>query len=134
MSGRRVIPGNARQMVTTFYVPDQFSIQAASLGMATNTFSPMSAGRHTRGTDRGFTGDPGYGVNRWAGARAYLAGAQQNIAAPVAPIYDPLSRRLGIGAMPAGQPGMPSTGADAGGLGALAWLGYGQINQLGMGR
>lgn len=131
--GGRVIPGNARQTVTVYYVPDQFANQAASLGLATNTFSPMSAGRHTRGTSRGYTGDPGYGVNRWAGARAYLAGAQQKINQPIAPIYDPLSQRLGIGAMPSGQPGMPGTGQDAGGLGTLAYLGYGQINRTGMG-
>lgn len=131
MATGRVIPGNGHIVTALVFTPDQHSIRAAGLGLATNTFSPMSAGRHTSGTSRGFTGDPGYGVNRMTGRTdpvQFFAGA----AAAVRPVGDPRSRRLGIGAGAAGQPGLPSTGAAADG-GGLGWLGYGQFGQPGMG-
>lgn len=120
--GRRTIPGNAVEVKTVFYVPDAFANQAASLGFATNTNSPMSAGAGPR-TGR-FAGDPGYGVNRWAGARAFLAGPQQPQGPLANPVLSPLSQRLGYGAGVAGQPGLPGTGDDATGVGSLARMGY----------
>lgn len=126
--GRR-IRGNGHAVTVIVYGPDAFSVQAASLGMATLTFSPMSAGVHSPGASaRGFVGDRGYGVNRWAGRTPYQQGAIQGLGAPAQPVLTPKSKRLGIGAMPAGQPGYPSTGQDAGGLASLAYLGYGQLN------
>lgn len=120
----RVIPGNARQRAETYYVPDEFSIQAASLGFATNTNSPMSAGPGQR-TGR-FFGDPGYGVNRWDGALAYELGTKQGQAGIAGPVLDPLAQRLGLGAGVSGQPGLPSTGDQTGGLDSLARMGYAQ--------
>lgn len=109
--------------------PDAFARQAASLGLMTNTFSPGSAGVHGSSTQpRGFTGDRGYGVNRFAGALDYAAGSVQDLVRPVGPIRSPASQRVGLGAGVSGQPGFPNTGADAGGLASLAWLGYGQLN------
>ena len=127
--GGRVVRGNGRVVAALVYEPDAWAVQAASLGIATGTFSPMSAGVHSPGASaRGFVGDRGYGVNRWAGRTPYQQGAVQDLGAPVQPILTPLSQRLGIGAMPAGQPGFPSTGQDDGGLAALAAMGYGQLN------
>lgn len=123
----RVIRGNARTVTSVVCDPDQFSLQAAGLGVATNTLSPMSAGMHSSGQARGFTGDRGYGVNRFAGALDY---AVQGFHAPVAPISDPLSNRLGIGAGAAGQPGLPNTGETPDN--ASIGLGYGQLANLGM--
>lgn len=109
--------------------PDRWARQIASLGAVTNTFSPASAGVHGDSTQaRGFSGDRGYGVNRFAGALDYAAGPVQDLARPVAPIRSPGSQRVGLGAGVSGQPGFPSTGQDAGGLASLAWLGYGQLN------
>jgi len=109
--------------------PDRWARQIASLGMATNTFSPASAGVHGASTQpRGFTGDRGYGVNRFGGALDYAAGSVQDLTAPVHPLRSPVSDRVGLGAGVSGQPGYPSTGQDAGGLASLAWLGYGQLN------
>lgn len=113
---RRRIPGNARVTTALVHDPDAFSIQAASLGWATNTYSRASMGTP------GFAGDPGFGVNRWAGD----SGPQlQHFAGLVAPIGDPLAQRLGIGAGPSGQPGMPSTGDLSGALGLTYGLGLG---------
>jgi len=128
MWGRRTVPSNGHVVATTYYTADAWANQMASLGQATNTFSPMSAGVHNRSTQpRGYTGLPGYGVNRFAGETAYQLGTKQDIAAPSAPILDPLSRRLGIGAGVAGQPGMPSTGDDASGYGALGAMSAFQV-------
>ncbi len=125
----RVVPGNGRVVAALVFDADAWSVQAASLGLATNTFSPMSVGVHSPGaSSRGVVGDRGYGVNRWAGRTPYQQGAVQALGAPVQPILTPMSQRLGIGAMPAGQPGFPSTGQDDGGLAALQWMGYGQLN------
>jgi hypothetical protein len=118
---RRVIPDNARETKTVYYVPDPFSVQAASLGFATNTISPMSAGSGPGGGR--FFGDPGYGVNRWGGALAYLAGTKQDQRSLAQPVLAPLSQRLGYGAGVAGQPGLPSTGQDAAAYGSLRMMG-----------
>jgi hypothetical protein len=123
----RVIRGNARTVTAVVCDPDQFSLQAAGLGVATNTLSPMSAGQHSSGQRRGFTGDPGYGVNRFAGATDY---AVQGFHAPIAPIIDPTAVRLGIGAGVAGQPGLPNTGESPDN--AAIGLGFGQLANLGM--
>lgn len=104
---RRVIPDNMRTATAWLASPDRFAVQAASLGVMTNTLSPGAAGIHGSGTPRGFTGDPGFGYNRWAGRTTYSYQHWQGAAVPVA---DPKSKRLGIGAGVAGQPGMPSTG------------------------
>lgn len=129
MAGGRTIRGNAVFDRVVRFVPDAFAVQAASLGLMTQTISPGSAGVHSPGASRlGFVGDRGYGVNRWAGRTPYQQGAVQAIGQPIAPVGDPLSQRLGIGAMPAGQPGYPSTGMDAGGLSSLAYLGYAGLN------
>ncbi len=127
--GRRV-PGNGRTTTTVVYGPDRWAqALAASMAIATNTFSPMAAGVHDPGgTPRGFSGDPGYGVSRWAG-RTPPRQAYQQIAHPVA---DPMGNRLGIGAGVAGQPGLPNTGIDLPEQ-SLGWLSYGQTGTLGMG-
>jgi len=129
---RRVIPGNTQTVTAVIATPDRWSIQAAGLGLATNTFSPMSAGRHTTGTPRGFTGDRGYGVNRWAGRTTYPLQAFRSAIGPVA---NPRSKRVGAGAMASGQPGLPSTGqGDTGaGMSALAWMSYNPLTRQGMG-
>lgn len=127
---RRVVRGNGILVTGIVFEPDRWSQQAASLGQAVNTFSPMSVGRHTPGASaKGFVGDRGYGVNRWAGADARAAGPRQNLAAPSAPVRAPVrsSMMLGYGAGVAGQPGLPSTGQDASGVAALGYLGYGQL-------
>lgn len=112
--GRR-IPGNARVTTALVYDPDPFSVQAASLGLVTSTYSPASAGVHSPGAGtRGFVGDPGFGVNRSAGA----GGApMQHFRGAIAPIALPDSQRLGLGAGVSGQPGLPSTGDLTGSLG-----------------
>jgi hypothetical protein len=125
----RTITGNVVYDRVMRFIPDAFARQAASLGLMTSTISPGSAGRHSPGASAiGFVGDRGYGVNRWAGRTPYQQGAVQSLGSPITPVGDPRSRRLGIGAMPAGQPGYPSTGQDAGGLSSLAYLGYAGIN------
>jgi len=128
---RRVIPGNARVTTAVYAVPDQFAVQAASLGMATNTFSAAAAGVHQGGASpRGYVGDRGYGVNRWAGETTYPL---QTFGQAAVPVADPLSRRLGIGAMTSGQPGMPSTGSETGGLSSIRWLSYNPLGRTGLG-
>ena len=72
----RTIPGNAVHDVVVRYVPDAFAVQAASLALATLPFSAMSVGVHSPGASaKGFVGDRGYGVNRWAGRTPYQQGA-----------------------------------------------------------
>jgi len=129
----QVIPGNGCVTTALVFGPDAHSLRlAGSMAIATNTFSPMAAGVHSPGASpRGFVGDRGYGVNRMTGRTdpvQFFAGA----AAAVNPVRDPRSRRLGAGAGPSGQPGLPSTGADDGG-GPISWLGYGQFGSPGMG-
>lgn len=119
--GQRRIPGNARVTTGVVFDPDPFSIQAASLGMATSTYSPMSAGIHSPGAgDRGFVGVQGDGVNRWAGAGPLPL---QQFGGLLAPITVPGSQRLGAGAGPSGQPGLPSTGDLADEFGLYGLLG-----------
>jgi len=130
--GRRTIRGTGTPTTAIVFGPDRQSVSlASSMAIATNPFSPMAAGMHSSGTPRGYSGDPGYGVNRWAGRTPplqFFAGA----AGAVQPIADPRSRRLGIGAGAAGQPGLPGTGTDQG-LAALGWLSLGQLSPPGMG-
>lgn len=127
----RTVAGNGQTVAVTVYGPDAWSVHTAgSMGIAVNTFSPMSAGMHSSGTARGFAGDRGYGVNRWAGRTRPL---QAFAGAAVAPVARPPSFRLGLGAGAAGQPGLPNTGMDAGGLAALAWMGYTQLGHTAMG-
>lgn len=133
MARKREVPGTGRVVAGLVFDPDRWSISiASSMAIATNTLSPMSAGRHTSGTTRGFSGDRGFGVNRMTGRTGPLQ-FWTGAAAAIKPIQTPKSRRLGAGAMPSGQPGLPSAGQDASGFGTLAWLGYGQAQRTGMG-
>jgi hypothetical protein len=128
---KRTVPGNTRVVTAVVADPDRWAIQAASLGLATGTFSPMSAGRHTSGTARGYTGDRGFGVNRWSGRTTYPLQAFRTAVGPVA---DPRSKRVGAGAMASGQPGLPSTGdAQYPGLGSLALMSMNPLLRQGMG-
>jgi hypothetical protein len=128
---RRVIPANTRVATALVAGPDAFSVQAASLGAMTNTFSLGSVGRHLPGASpRGFVGDRGFGVNRWAGRTTYPL---QTFGQAAMPVLDPSARRLGIGAGAGGQPGLPSTGNATGGLSSLAWLTYNPLGRTGLG-
>ena len=119
---RRKVPANTVVKRSVVARPDPYSIQAASLGVMTNTFSPGSAGIHSPGASaRGFVGDRGYGTNRWAGRTTY---PYQTYGHAVVPVADPTAARLGIGAGVAGQPGLPSTGTQTGGLSSLAWMSW----------
>ncbi len=102
--GRR-IAGNARAVTTVWFDADQQSrALAGSMAIATNTYSPMSAGVHSRGTQaRGYSGLAGYGVN----AQGWDVGPLQAFYGAVAPIARPLDARLGLGVGVSGQPGMP---------------------------
>lgn len=118
---RRTVPGNGRTVVATVYEPDAFSVQAASLGMITNTYSPASAGIHSPGGGtRGFVGDRGYGVNAWGGAGPL---PMQHFGGLTVPVTLPEAQRLGFGAGVAGQPGLPSTGDLADSYGSLGMMG-----------
>lgn len=119
-----VIPGNGHPLLAWAFEADRQSIQAASLGMATNSFSPMSAGVHAGdgGTPRGYTGLPGFGMN--GNRDSTRTGPLQVFSSAVRPITNPERRSLGMGAGVAGQPGMPSTG-NAGGL--PGYMGLGQL-------
>lgn len=113
--GRRCVPGNARVTTALVFLPDAWSMQAASLGAVTNTYSPAAAGVHSPGAGtRGFVGDRGYGVNRASGAGLEPI---QRFAGLAAPVITPKSQRLGAGAGVAGQPGLPSTGDLSGAYG-----------------
>src|SRR5882672_2338449 len=97
----RVIPSNEHIMPLTVFGPgDPFSMRAANLGLWTNTFS-----RASRGSD--YTGVPGYGVNRFAGATPYPV---QRFGQPIRPVADPFTPGVGLGSGVSGQPGWPSTG------------------------
>jgi hypothetical protein len=128
----RTVRGNARVTTGIGTVPDQFAVQAASLGAMTNTFSPGAAGVHSPGASaRGWMGDRGYGVNRFGGELPY---AVQNLTGPIRPIQSPSAQRLGAGAMPSGQPGLPSTGDVTNlGLAPLLAMSYGQLGRYKMG-
>lgn len=127
MARQRVIPDNARTTTAVVYVPDAQAVAlAGSMAIATNTFSPMAAGVHSHGTARGFTGDRGYGVNRFSGRTTPL----QNFRGAARATGTPGSERLGAGAGPSGQPGLPGTGDAAG---ASMWLGATLLGRMGMG-
>lgn len=127
----RTVRGNARTVKAIVNDPDPWSIQIASLGVMSNTFSPGSAGIHLTGgaSPRGFVGDRGFGVNRWAGRTRYPL---QHFAGAGKPVLDPMAQRLGMGAGVSGQPGLPSTGSDAA-MPAVAWLGWVPTGRAGMG-
>jgi hypothetical protein len=112
----RVVAGRVAWVTTVATAPDAWAEQAASLGIMTNTFSPASSGHR-------YTGDPGFGVNRWAGR---TIDAVQNFHGAAAPVLHPGSTRLGIGAMTAGQPGLPNTGGT-GNLGPVAYMSMAQV-------
>jgi hypothetical protein len=122
----RWIRGNARTVSTTVCGPDAQSQQLANaMVLATLPFSPMAAGVHSAGASpRGFVGDAGYGVSRFAGRTL----PYQRTAAAVRPVASPLGRMLGLGAGVSGQPGYPSTGT-----GAINPLVYVSAFQLGPG-
>jgi hypothetical protein len=123
--GRR-IPGNGHVVTSIWFGPDRQSVSlAGSMAIATNPFSPMAAGVHAPATQaRGFSGDPGYGVNRYGND----VGALQSFTGAARPIAQPVSMRLGFGAGVSGQPGMPGTGQDGTGL---AGLDLGQLRSVG---
>jgi hypothetical protein len=125
---RGTIPGNGRPVVAWVYGPDVHAYRAASLGHYTNTVSPAARGVHAYpdASPSGFTGDPGYGVNRYAGKTQPV----QNWYGLVAPLAaaQARSKRLGANAGVSGQPGLPSTGNDAGGLSGVSYAGYGGIS------
>lgn len=126
MGRGRVIPANTEVQIAIVSGPDPMSqMLANSLAFATSTSSPMSAGRHTSGTDRGFSGLDGHGVNRWAGD----SGPLQHFAGAAASA-DPSGKRLGIGTGASGQPGLPGTGEAAS---SLAWLGFTPGGRAGIG-
>lgn len=113
----REIAPNVEVQIAMVSGPDRMSqMLASSLAFATSTGSPMSAGMHTSGTGRGFSGLDGHGVNRWAGD----SGPLQQFAGAASPMSNPQSKRLGMGTGASGQPGLPGTGDTAG----LGWLGY----------
>jgi hypothetical protein len=119
----RTIPGNARVTTAIVHVPDAHAVSlAASMAIATNTNSPMSAGINGR-----FTGDPGYGVNRWGGR---TTSPQAYVGASVYPVGRPPTTRVGAGYGAVDGGSYPNTTLDAAGLQALAWMGP---NRSGMG-
>jgi hypothetical protein len=126
---RQIIPGTGQRVVAWLFGPSRLSVQLANaMAIATNTFSPMSAGVHNASTQpRGFTGLAGYGVSRQAGR----TGALQAFAGAAAlPLANPKSRRLGFGAGVAGQPGLPNTGGDGAGPGGAS---FAQVGRTSMG-
>lgn len=108
MFRRKVLPGNGQPVTTWVYGADIHAQRIASLGVYTNTFSPGNYGLHGPhdAARTGYTGDPGYGVNRFGGDIPPL----QNWYSLVAPLTHPKNKRLGAGAGVSGQPGLPSTG------------------------
>lgn len=124
---RKRVPSNVRVVPAITTVPDPYGVQAASLGLITNTFSPASSGliggsKHPG--PAGSQGLSGVGVNRWAGADPRPV---QSFIGAAAPVADPKAQRLGFGSGVSGQPGLPSTGDQTGGLafGTPAGLGMG---------
>jgi hypothetical protein len=122
---RGTLPGNGRPVTAWVYGPDIHSMRMASLGAYTNTLSPGARGTHLYpdASPYGYTGDPGYGVNRWAGHTTPV----QNWYGLVRPLSGAAAKgkRLGANAGVSGQPGLPSTGNDAGGLSGVSYAGYG---------
>lgn len=118
----RVIPGNGTPVTVTVYGPDRFSYQAAGLGLVTNTRSPASSGTN-------FSGDRGYGVNRWAGA---IPNPLQSFVSAISKVVLPNVDGLGLGAGVSGQPGLPSTG-NLTALNALTSMSVPQTGRAGLG-
>lgn len=129
-TGERVQTGSTYAKTVLVQGPDALAVERAnSMAMATNTFSPMARGVKDNGA-AGFTGDRGYGVNRYAGG-LWVDGfpvTPQDAYSAVRPGVDPLSQRLGYGSGVAGQPGLPSTGGAAGADQALWLMSMGQAN------
>lgn len=116
----RVIPGNGQVVTTVVYEPDRWGVQASSIGIMTNTFSPAASGPK-------FTGLPGFGVLR---ATAFPRHGLQNFRGAVDPILNPANVRLGIGSGVSGAAALPYTGGVTGGApAALAWLSYNPAGQ-----
>lgn len=126
--GGRVIRGGGTPVTITVSGPDRWSTAlAASLAIATNTRSPMSVGMHD-GRPRIASGVSGYGANRQAGRVAPL----QNFASQRAPAV-PGSRRLGLGAGVAGQPGLPGTSGGGAAITPAALMSLSQTSAPGWG-
>lgn len=118
-----VIPSTGYQEVVTNFGPDVLACdRAESMAYATNTFSPMARGVKRSGAV-GFSGDRGYGVNRWGGGMWIdgVAVSPQGYYSVMSSQVEPLSLRLGYGSGVAGQPGLPSTGSNDS-ADASAWL------------
>lgn len=131
MGRRKSYPGNGHPVSAIAFGPGATSVElATSMAIATLPFSPMAAGVHGPSTQaRGYGMVQGYGVNRFGtdvGPIQSFYGAVQPIAGAAARP----SAKLGLGAGVAGQPGMPSSGADGSGL---ALLSLGQLSPTGMG-
>lgn len=119
-------PANGQPVTAWVYGADVHAMRAASLGHMTNTFSPGARGTH-RWPDSatwGFRGDPGYGVNRFSGRTLSPVQQWYGLVHPLAGTAA-RSKRLGANAGVSGQPGLPSTGNDAGGLATVQYAGYG---------
>jgi len=128
---QRKIKANTRVAVAIVADPDPFAVQAASLGVMTNTFSPGAVGVHSPGASaKGFVGDRGFGVNRWSGRTTY---PYQHWGGAIKPVKDPTAQRLGLGAGVAGQPGLPNTGGQTAGLTSLAWMSWSPMGRAGLG-
>jgi hypothetical protein len=108
---------NASAQIALTYGASAQAVQAASLGLATNTGSPMSRGTRTWG------GDAGYGVHRFSGRLAL--DPHSPTAGAVSPVSSPLaaSVRYGTGGGPSQPSGYPSAGAISN---------FAQINALDM--
>jgi len=119
---KRVVAGNGTPLTITVFGPDRWSYQAASLGVVTNTRSPASSGTP-------YSGDRGYGPNRWTGASPQ---PMQSFAGAANPVVFPQNVDVGLGSGVSGQPGLPSTGGLTG-LGALATMSGSPLGRPGLG-
>jgi hypothetical protein len=123
----RIIPGNAQVTTAVVHGPDRQSLAlAASMAIAVNTDSPMSAGINSR-----FWGDPGYGVNRWAGR---TTSPQAYVGAAVYPVHRPPTARVGAGYGAVDGSAYPNTATSAAeDLSALAAMSSASMTRAGMG-
>ena len=107
----RVIPSNVRQVTTTVTVDSPFAQQFQSLAMVIDPFGPMSHGTHLPQLPIGpMQGLYGSGVHRAAGR---TPGPLQHFNQPPRPVASPQWKKLGIGAMVSGSPGLPGTNGQA---------------------
>lgn len=124
----RSLRGSGRQAVVIVGDPDGYSTGlATAMAVATLTQSPEARGGGVgNGGGNFFRGDPGFGVNRFAGK---LLGAVQTFTTPVRPINSPLrgSVRFGMQAGPSNPAAYPSTGANASAFGSLALMSGGAL-------